>query len=107
MTNIEKYRHADSPKVADISWEVLAARGIETGDVMGVWRVVGGIALIAEELIGECAAISLEYISEGDFEAATYCQARYALLVGWAQRDVQELTKFLVRRNFHFPEGDE
>jgi len=107
MSNIEKYRHADSPQVADLTWEVLAARGIEAGDCMAVWDAVKTMSLIAEDLLNECASMTLEYIAEGDLESAQYCQKRYSMYVSWARRDVQELVKFLVRRDFHFPEDEE
>lgn len=106
-SNIDKYRHADVPQVADLTWEVIEARGITTGDVMALWEVTREMATIAEDMLSECAArVSFE-ISNGNFEDAQIIKERYVFMIGYIKRDVQELCKFLVRRNFHFPEDEE
>jgi len=101
IDDFRKYARAD---VASLTWEVIEARGIEAGDVMALWRTACQLAVSAPIIMQNGEEIVLSMMRAGMDEEAKAVLSHYEVLHGYLIRDIAEICKFLVERNFHFPE---
>lgn len=103
MIDLERIKN--DPSLGELTWEIIEARGINTGDLAKLWELV--LALSQE-------AVSL-YIRSVEYkEASGYTEGGsilmyeancYEALASFMARDARELVKFLDKRKFEFPEG--
>lgn len=104
--NRSKFADYDVSTIADLTWEVLEARGIDVGDLMHLWTICHVLMDQIESMDSEQNIVISSIMASGQVEFAMQVMVNYIALRGYITRDAQEILKFLYKRNFHFPDGE-
>ena len=94
-----------NPELNDLTWEIIEARGIATGDLVALWET----ALAMGRSCRDTQMLSIQWMTPdefGDLDPVSMSIAQtYELLSKFLARDAREIVKFLISRKFEFPEG--
>jgi len=87
----------------DLTWEIIEARGISTGDVVKLWETALDLGRSARE----CSINAMFWGQPDDdgfiSDIAPHLIQSYELLAAYFARDAREIVKFLHSRKFEFP----
>lgn len=94
-----------NPELNDLSWEIIEARGIATGDLVELWET----ALAMGRSCRDTQLLSIQWMTPDEYgmvyPISMSIAQTYELLSKFLARDAREIIKFLNKRKFEFPEG--
>ena len=104
MFDIDKIMN--NPELNTLTWEIIEARGIVTGDLMALFE----IAVMLGETSARCHYAAMEWVTPIDddmlpTDVEMDVASTYAMMSKFTARESREVIKFLVLRGFEFPEG--
>jgi len=96
----------EDPTLNTLTWEIIEARGIKTGDLMALWDA----AVSLGESCAHCALTAEIWatpVDDDDIPSDVEMDivVTYEFAANFFARESRELIKFLKLRGFEFPEG--
>jgi len=104
MPNIDEFRKYDTDADSLLTWEIIESRGVASGDLMTLWVNACALSMGVPAVKDNGRVISESLAASGFADKAVEVAIEYDMLIGYICRDVAEITKFLVRKGFHFPD---